>query len=355
LITLVFPSVLPESARYADAAREHGVRTVGASSLEQDPNARRFDDWAFLPLISDPSFFDALELLIIEHGIGAIYTPHAPSFHLFEHQLPSRLPGVRLLGVGPFKRQMAAVRESFDAAAAGRLGIERFAGQRIPMWPAALAGLLAQADRLYGECSQQKILALCAIFADAPVGDVVEIGALYGKSTYVLNRLALSFKVGATLAVDPWNLDLSVQIDAPLNIQQASGGWDWEVVYQGFLLNMLGCSAPPFNYLRATSVDANAHYKDSRIVTSPEFGATTYTGQISVLHIDGNHDESSVDQDLRTWSPQLMPGGWIVFDDYYWPHGNGPRQIADRTLAEYGERVTRHFVGGGAMFIKVSV
>jgi Methyltransferase domain len=354
MTTLVFPSALEESARYADTAREAGTRTIGASSLQVDPNAARFDAWVRLPFIGDAEFFDALERLVETQHIDALYTPHAPSFHLLQQTLPQRLPGLKLLGEGPFKRQMNIVRSQLAGVAASQSLIDGFAGRPAAFPSTLLAGLLAQTDHVYGECSKQKILALCAVFPDAPKGDVVEIGCLYGKSSYVLNRLAVHFGIGATLAIDAWNLGLSVQYDAPLNIQQASGGWDWDVVYQGFLINMSGCSAPPFNYLRATSAQAHGLYRDSRIISSPEFGATRYAGGIAVLHIDGNHDESAVEADFQLWSPHLVPGGWIVFDDYHWPHGDGPRMVADRTLRFYGERVARHFVGGGAMFMQIA-
>jgi SAM-dependent methyltransferase len=329
------------------------MRTIGASSLDVDPNAARFNVWARLPFINDPGFFDALERLVEEHRIDSLYTPHAPTFHLLERALPQRLPHLRLVGDGPFNRQMRKVRAHLDDAIHHRATVDAFAGRAAQFPIPVLAGLLAQVDLLYGECSKQKILALCGIFSDAPRGDVVEIGCLYGKSAYVLNRLAAHFHIGATLADDAWNLGLSVQYDAPVNIQEASGGWDWEIVYQGFLVNMAGCSAPPFNYLRATSARAHGIYQTSRSVTSDEFDTTTYTGDISVLHIDGNHDESAVEADFQLWSPHLVAGGWIVFDDYHWPHGDGPRVVADRALQHYGSRISRHFVGGGALFMNV--
>jgi hypothetical protein len=144
-----------------------------------------------------------------------------------------------------------------------------------------------------------------------------------------------------------------VQTDAPTHIQEASGGWDWDVVYQGFLVAMLSCASAPFNYLRMTSADAHAHYAKTRRVTSPEFGDTTMAGSIAVLHLDGNHDESAVAEDFALWSPHVVPGGWIIFDDYNWPHGDGPRKVADRAIAAYGPRVRRHFIGGGAMFVQL--
>jgi SAM-dependent methyltransferase len=351
---LIFPSALEASVRFAEDARQRGARTIGASSLEVDPNAAKFDAWVRLPFIGDERFFSDLERVVIEHGIDALYTPHAPSFHLLEQQLPLRLPALRLVGDGPFKRQMRKVQAGVEEARSNLAVIDGFAGRTTEFPVTLLAGLLAQVDEIHGECSREKILALCGIMPDAPKGDIVEIGCLYGKSSYILNRLGAHFDIGATLAVDAWNLELSVQHDAPMNIQKASGGWDWEIVYQGFLINMLGCSAAPFNYLRATSAQAHRHYRDARSVSSLEFGSTTFAGDISLLHIDGNHDEAAVEEDFQLWSPHLTAGGWIVFDDYNWPHGAGPRVVADRALRRFGGRVERHFVGGGALFMKIS-
>jgi len=351
---LVFPSALEAAAKYAREARQWGRRVVGASSLESDPNAGAFDAWGRLPFIGAPDFFDALAALVAREGVTEFYTPHAPTFHLLERELPARLPAVSMVGPGPFRRQMNRVT---DALADGEVGLTvaaRFAGAPSPL-PAALVGaILAQVETIHGECSREKVLALCGAVPTAPKGDVVEIGALYGKSSYVLNRLAAHCGIGATICVDPWNLGLSVQTDAPAHIQEASGGWDWEVVYRGFLVAMLGCASAPFNYLRMTSQEAHARYVASRSVTSPEFGETPLAGRIAVLHIDGNHDEAAVAEDFALWSRHVVPGGWIIFDDYNWPHGQGPRVVADRAIAAYGPRVRRSFIGGGAMFVNLA-
>lgn len=351
---LVFPSALEAAAKFAREAGQWGRRVVGASSLETDPNAGAFDAWARLPFIGAPDFFDALSALVAREAITEFYTPHAPTFHLLEHELPKRVPGVKMVGPGPFRRQMDRVTNALAEGEAGLAIAAAHAGAPSPL-PAALVGaILAQVETIHGECSRDKVLALCGVVPTAPKGDVVEIGALYGKSSYVLNRVAAWCGIGATICVDPWNLGLSVQTDAPTHIQEASGGWDWEVVYQGFLVAMLGCASAPFNYLRMTSADAHTHYAKARTVRSAEFGETPTTGSIAILHIDGNHDEAAVAEDFALWSPHVVPGGWIIFDDYNWPHGDGPRKVADRAIAHYGPRVRRNFVGGGAMFVQLT-
>jgi len=350
---LVFPSALETAAGFAREAAQWGHRVVGASSLEADPNAGLFDVWARLPFIGDPDFFPALAALVEREQITTLFTPHAPSFHLLEQALPAHLPGLELMGPGPFKRQMDRVTGALAVADAALETVAAYGQAPSPLPRELVAGLLVQAETIHGECSREKILAICGILPFAPKGDVVEIGALFGKSSYVLNRVAAHCRTGATLCVDPWDLGLSVQTDAPTHIQEASGGWDWNVVYSGFLVAMLACAAPPFNYLRMTSALARERYA-KRSVSSPEFGETPLAGAISLLHLDGNHDESAVAEDFALWGPLVLPGGWVIFDDYNWPHGDGPRKVADRAIAQYGPQVKRSFVAGGAMFINLA-
>lgn len=351
---LVFPSALSAAATFAAEARQWGRLTVGASSIEVDPNAGLFDAWEPLPFIGDDGFIDALEALVERRQITTLFTPHAPTFHLLEQILPARLPDLTLWGSGPFERQMDKVRSALDEGHAAVAAASAY-GQTPCLLPTAvLGGLLTQAETIHGECAREKMLAICGIIPSAPKGDLVEIGALFGKSSYVLNHVAAWCGIGATLCVDPWDLGLSIQTDAPTHIQQTSGRWDWEVVYQGFLVAMSGCATQPFNYLRMTSAEAATLYATEREVRSAEFGAMQTTGAIAVLHLDGNHDEAAVAQDFALWGPHVLPGGWIIFDDYHWPHGDGPRRVADRAIADYGPRVSRHFVAGGAMFVQLA-
>src|SRR6185312_6447716 len=222
----------------AREAGQWGRRVVGASSLERDPNEALFDAWAKLPFIGDADFFAELEALVAREQVTQLFTPHAPTFHLLEQALPARLPGLELIGPGPFQRQMNRITGALAAAEAALPAVTAFGEAPSPLPVEFLAGLLAQAETIHGECAREKMLAICGVVPFAPKGDVVEIGALFGKSSYVLNRVAAYCGVGATLCVDPWDLGLSVQTDAPQHIQDASGGWDWDVVYSGFLVAM---------------------------------------------------------------------------------------------------------------------
>jgi hypothetical protein len=350
---LVFPSCLEPAVSFAQEARRWGQRVVGASSLSSDPYASHYDAWEPLPYIGERDFFDALGALAARHEVQSIFTPHAASFNLLKKELPGRLPNVSIIGEGPFKAQIRKVEETLAQATHDLASIADFGPRNFPYPVQFIAGLLRQMDLFYGQCSREKALGICAMMSAAVKGDVIEIGSMFGKSAYLLNRVASYLSVGATLVVDPWDLASSIQYEAPLNIQDAPRNWNWEMMHQGFLVNMLGCASPPFNYMRAKSADAYIRYCAKPAVESPEFGTTVFAGSISVLHIDGNHDEASVANDFDLWSKRLALGAWIVFDDYEWSHGDGPRKVADRVVREYGPKVRRRFTAGGALFMNL--
>lgn len=51
--------------------------------------------------------------------------------------------------------------------------------------------------------------------------------------------------------------------------------------------------------------------------------------QVSLLHIDANHDFEKVKSDWELWQPLLAPEHVVVFDDTSWAAGDGPRRLVD--------------------------
>jgi hypothetical protein len=107
-------------------------------------------------------------------------------------------------------------------------------------------------------------------------------------------------------------------------------------------------------YLRATLSDAAITYGPALVTDDPALGSTSFGGRIAILHIDGNHDEEFVAEDLCLGEPEMVPGGWIVLDDYCWAFGDGPRHVGDRFLAERGDQIAASLVAGGALFIRLA-
>lgn len=352
---LVFPSSIEAALPIIEEAHRHGRKVVGASSVQTDPYVCRFDDWTLLPYLQDPGFSEAFAKALAEWKVTQVWTVHAPTFHFFSlhrHILPA---GVELMQPSPYERQRTVVHKAWSGLEQRQAEISRFAGKPSPYASAFVVSLLHQATSLYGECREEKAIALCGVMADAPKGDVVEIGTFFGKSIYLLNRLAAWHQIGTTVAVDPWNMEVSIQKDSPAEIQSLSAVWEWQDVFQGFLMATAAAAAgSAFNYLRLPSEQAWARYDGAKSITSTEFGTTPLAGSIALLHIDGNHDESVVTQDYALWSRRLADGGWVVFDDYEWSHGKGPRIVADRVREQAAQRILREFVSGGALFLKIS-
>ena len=349
---LVFPSSTEASLSCLKEARKWRWRVIGASSLENDPHKNHYDAWESLPFIHEDNFVVRLQQIIIQHNITALSIPHAPSYLRIEN-IKELLPNVTLIGNGPYINQVSVVQSYLQKAEEGLKLIRKLTGQDNALPKDFLASLLAHVLPLYGESSFQKIIALCAIFKDAPQGDVIEVGVFFGKSVFVLNRMSAYFNTGATLAVDAWDKDLSIQKESPQEIQQLSEVWNWDLVFQGFLINMQATHAGNFNYLRMSSTQAWKQYNSEKLISSSEFGDTIYKKKIAVLHLDGNHDQASVHEDFKLWSTNMLPGGWIIFDDYEWSQGDGPRKLVDRIRSEYQSRIERFFVEGGAAFIKL--
>ena len=80
-------------------------------------------------------------------------------------------------------------------------------------------------------------------------------------------------------------------------------------------------------------------------------GETSYQGKISILHIDGNHDYEFVEKDSAIWSPMVQPGGWVIFDDFEWRFGDGPKRAGGEFIERLKPETT--FVEGGALFVQI--
>jgi hypothetical protein len=151
------------------------------------------------------------------------------------------------------------------------------------------------------------------------------------------------------LCVDPWQsgaLDDGVEAEAGARMDA-----DW--AHRIFEMNLAPIAGGALNYLREPSGEAVRRYVPGLVVESETFGRTAYEGSIGYLHIDGNHAYEHALIDARAWTPHVKPGGWIVFDDYVWSLGDGPRRVGDAFLADEAHRISLSFVIGTALFVRL--
>jgi hypothetical protein len=344
--TLVFPAVTPEARDYCRRARAEGREVVAAASIETD---RSFcDNWEYLPNINDVGFPEALASVVDRHQIGSIFVPVASAYFFLQRFIPKRLPYLKIVNRSPFEEQTARVQDLL-AMADRLLPLERsIADGNSILSREAIAGILRQAMLIHGESSEEKIVAMMGIFARAPKGDVVEVGSLMGRTAAAMKVLANAYKIGPLLTVDPWDEDCMVQRDSPLFLQQMSQAWPQGTLSAGFCINMLGIGLRDHAHLSLTSGNAFEKYKKGLIFPGLGGVPVEYTGKIAVLHIDANHDQDAVLNDWNLWGTRLIPGGWLILDDYVWMHGDGPRRVGDMILRKHGGN---SFVCGKALFI----
>lgn len=350
--TLIFPASGPIALRYAEEARERGESVVAASSVRDDEAMRRFGSWHVLPSIYDGDFVARFTDLIAAHGIARVLSP-VPSVHAFLRRLlAERALGPHLIGKMPVTAEMESFRTLLAEAERHRQFITAASDGTSRLDLLEIAGVLRQAEFIYGESSAVKIAAMMAIFADAPAGDVVEIGSLVGRTAFVLAHLARRLAIGPVLAIDPWAAAQSVQKDSPTGLLDLLDAWDLDLGFQDLVTNLIPVAGGGFGLLRMPSSEGYRHYLTGRVETK-WFGAVTYGGRIGVLHIDGNHDLAAVTADCATWLPHMVPGGWLILDDYVWAHGNGPQLVGDTLLKEQTGGIARAFVCGKALFVKL--
>ncbi|WP_443748599.1 class I SAM-dependent methyltransferase [Asticcacaulis solisilvae] len=349
---LVFPCGLPESVDYAARAKSAGKRVVGASSLRFDPAAVHYDDWHFLPYVHEADFREELMRTLETTGARSIFTPHDVVSTVLTETLPDT--DIKLLNTSPVAAKMREYQALYNRADRIAADDDWFMEAQQPRLSGAmLAGTLRLVDTIGGMTDNDKIAAMIEAFRCAPKGDIVEIGSWWGRSAGLMLLLARHYDIGKVLCIDPWVNDRAVMDQGVDALDRSTANVDWEEGYTIFQCNLAPLAGGRLNVFRGLSVEAAKHYGPGARIVSETFGETDYSGQISVLHIDGNHTFEQADLDTRLWTPHMAPGGIVIFDDYVWAFGDGPKRVGDAYLADHAENVAFAFVMGTALFVKL--
>jgi hypothetical protein len=351
---LIFPAGMPNSIAYLNKCKDENCEIIGSSSLAYDPSRDLYPLWVTLPYVTDPTFDDALKKIIDELHIQEIFTPNLVIWNYLNKNLHRLIDGVILANASPVDEGLAGYRGALQKARFLSKNQLSFIDQGIPHHMPSLielAGLCRYADLVPGMCSDEKCHALLEIARHSVQGDLVEIGSWWGKSAFVFLWLAQQFKIGSLLCVDPWSNTHLVQNEKI--VDSGSAQVDADEALDIFEIGLLPFNKNHINYLRMTSVEGAHCYEKQRTVNSIRFGETVYSGKIAILHIDGNHAHEAVKTDIQSWGLFVIDGGWIIFDDYLWPYGDGPKKVGDHFIEENQSRITTAFVMGGALFIQL--
>lgn len=350
--TLVFPAVNQAAMDYLQAARHRDEQVVCAASVANDEISAAGEVLHRLPSIYDDDFPQRFLSLAGEQKVGRLFCPVA-SVHDFMRRFVAEYGlGIELVGQSPIRQQVEQHRLLMARARRFLPLVELCADGASALSLIELAGLQRQASLIYGESNDDKLAAMMGIFASAPEGDVVEIGSLMGRSAFVLLYLARRYRIGPVLTIDPWSPNTAIQRQSPDKFQALVDEWDFEVLSEGFLVNMAPFLADDLAHMRLPSESAFKVYAGGEPQLSLTGRALAYSGMISVIHIDGNHDYDCVKRDCELWLGRIQPGSWLVLDDYIWAHGDGPYRAGNELLNEQADRVECAFVCGKALFVK---
>ncbi len=357
-VTLVFPVSTPDGRAYLKQALARGERVIGASSDRIDPTDGGAP-WVRLPLVHEPEFLAAFQGLVRTQGVTQI---HAAA-HMVHVALGDLLRQHGLTQLRIINR--SALEEEFDrwddifarAEHWGRL-IAALAPTQTPPEPAFLAGVIRLAFDLFGESYDDKLAALLACLLDAPEGDIVEIGSLFGRSASVLLcGRALGGTDRRLFVFDPWSSEIGAQKDLPQIMQDYTRAAGLERVALAFEATFAPLAPQgSMTAYRTPSVSGHAIYLGSADGEAARLlktrAALEPSGRIALLHIDGNHDGPCAAEDVSLWSPLVPPGGWVAIDDYCWRYGDGPKRAGDALLERWGDGVGRAFVAGDCLFVQ---
>jgi hypothetical protein len=338
---LIFPINIDSAETVVRHARMLGMRVLGASSIHTQATMVDIDATFYLPHIGAADFCQQLLEALETHSIDLIWTPHHAvwSFLKTLAKSNSQLQGA-LCGDHPFVQNWTVfgISKEWGSLMQSDVFIETVIPTRPkirhPLSITAYSSIHRGFLRIPGETDLEKLCVLCSIFRAAPVGDVVEIGSLYGRSAYALGRLASGHRIGTCICIDPWSMTNGADQGAQASLLEHGLPYiDYEHIFAEFLAT--ASEVPGMSYIRLPSMLAIHEYNRCArlgILDAPELSPVPITGSISVLHIDGNHRLDEVRSDIETWVPLVVPGGWVLIDDYQWSFGDGPQVAGDELV-----------------------
>ncbi len=161
-----------------------------------------------------------------------------------------------------------------------------------------------------GWCTQEKAMELAALVLQTKPVCIVELGVFGGRSLLPQVLALRENGSGMAFGIDTWNAEISIENFDGTNPDDARqiawwGQVDMHEIYRG-------CA----RMIEALKLDDFvALIRGRSELIADRFALES----IDVLHIDGDHQESSSCRDVVLWLPRVRPGGWIWFDDTNWP------------------------------------
>lgn len=339
---LIIPANTTESLDEYFCLKTDKNHIIGASSVDLDFSSGIYDQHYKIPWITEENFTEKINNIIEQEKITKVVCTHLGIYRVIKNNIPDleiKKPDV--------KDSYGINKEGLEIRAAQH---HHYISEKISL--IELASLLDQFSHIPGNCSEDKFTELVNAGSSSPEGDFIEIGSFYGKSAFVLGWAA-KHKNSKLLCIDPWEKNTKSQIEAHSTLKLRVNNRIVSAVKKSFILNLYLYLNKTLNYFQGYSDDAFEIYKEKKAFSSLEFGVSKLQNKIACLHIDGNHDYQYVKSDIVKWSQYLLPGAWMIIDDYHWCYGNGPKLAADEFLQENINKIEKSYFCGGALFIQM--
>lgn len=346
---LVFPSSTISSVLFAFSAKGN-FNLLGASSDCMLSNGQIFDEWKHLPYINNTSFSNEIKLILHKYKVKRIFAGSSGVWHFLQKFIDEENIDATLINTPEYNSSIAYAKSHKAYSNELYECYDLFRADTPKLSNSEFASMLHNYHKIPGESGDNKFLALAQIAKAIPKGDIVEIGTQQGKSAFLLYAIAKKYDIGKVLCIDPWTN--TVQKESPDFIQELGKNTEIDYFFYNFLLN-LSLYKDEVNYIKKTSDDALLDYKTNPNIVSEEFGKTKYAQKIALLHIDGNHDYIYVYNDLKNYSKFLIDNSWILFDDYIWAYGTGPKKMGDSFLEQNMHNIKNCFYTDGTLFVQI--
>ncbi|MDO6514528.1 class I SAM-dependent methyltransferase [Neptuniibacter sp. 2_MG-2023] len=345
---LIFPVESEENFESYSLLRSFGIRILGSSSILTSYS--EVDEFVPLPFITASDFLTEFRKVISEQNVTHFYTSHAGVWGLINNYLQQSDLNINLIMCSefPFKKEWERLSPAVQWARAVSFSLD-VSKSEVDNAPVLTEAELSSLYKFYfaipGQSDATKLEALVAITPLIPQGDWVEIGSLYGRSSFALGWLANRYTQSSLFCVDPWDeILVKPQGGRASVLDNQIGDIDSEQIFRVFLSSIGILNNVTF--FKKTSAEAINDYHQR--VNTPE--STRGDAGIAFLHVDGNHHYDEVSRDIGLWEPYVDVGGWIAIDDYLWAFGDGPKKAGDELLAT--NRFDTAFVTGDTLYIR---
>ncbi|MEH0019308.1 MAG: class I SAM-dependent methyltransferase [Desulfobacter sp.] len=157
--------------------------------------------------------------------------------------------------------------------------------------------------------------------AASAMGPLLEVGSYCGRSAAIIGQACKE------------NASILYSIDHHRGSEEQQPG---EEYFDPELYDERTCGINTLPLFRDTLKRAGLEESVVPIVSSSAVAGRMWQTGLAMVFIDGGHSFEAAHTDFITWSPHLIPGGFLVIHDiFYDPEAGGqaPRQVYETALA----------------------